>query len=425
MSGSLAWFNLKSFGSYLVGNLIFQLTTIICEFVLLKMISQTEVGIIQLALLFQSYAVISRLGILNAFNLEYPRLISSGDVDKAREVLNTANTHIYISILLQALGFVVAAVYFYSTFQYQVATIMSCMILFTAIEALANFGEARARSELNFNTISKARSIAAIVVLTSLIFPLYLGLNGAVVRLVVIQASLLLLYYFQNKGYLSPSKLNFNSWKELFSIGWKLWLWSYLKSFGKSLPKLFVAFFMGLISLGLFAPIQWVLSAFILFTSSLSSYLYPKLTHIVASKSPSEVNRLALRIVLLTMLFLVPFVFAGQFFLPVVFSTWFPEYESVVPVLELVIWASFFEVISTSVSSWVSRKKWRYMYIYVVGALVIRISTLLIPYLTSNFDLYHVGLAIVSSSILIGLLVVIMFFIENFNWDKGKSAALE
>ena len=59
----LQWFNLKAFGGYLGGNLLFQLVTFAAEFAVLKMVDIEEMGLWQMALLIQGYVIISRLGI--------------------------------------------------------------------------------------------------------------------------------------------------------------------------------------------------------------------------------------------------------------------------------------------------------------------------------------------------------------------------
>lgn len=414
---SLKWLDISLFSRYLGGNLLFQLGMILSEFVVLKLITPQEVGFIQLALLIQGYLIISRLGILNAYNLEYPGAIARKNWSRANEITETMNAHLLFSIALQALGFSVAVFYFFYTDRKELAYIMLAMVVYTAIEAIANYWEARNRSELNFRQIGKVRSFAVIMVLLSLFLPYWWGVQGAVLRLVLIQLTLVILYRIITKS--QSSRINFikGIWLDLFSVGWKLWLWSYLKSIGKSFPRLFVATFMGLTLLGQYAPVQWVLTSFVLFTSSLSSYLYPKLTHFVAHNH-AKVSYTALKIVFLTIIALIPFALIAHFTLPFVFREWFPEYQSAAPALKLVVWASLLEVVSVGSSSWVSQKKWKFMFIYVGLALFFRGAGMLIPYYAKIRCLETVAVGILFSSIAIALTIVILVYFEHLHLTK-------
>lgn len=410
----LQWFNLKTFGGYLGGNLLFQLVTFAAEFAVLKMVDIEEMGLWQMALLLQGYVIISRLGIINAYNLEYPLAIARKEEEAATRISETMNAHIVFTMVFQALSFLIAGAYMYWVKESSIlAWVFWGMILYTIIEASSNYEEAKKRAELDFKTIGRARSIGSVFIVITLLLPYFFGMIGLVLRAILDQ-----LFFSGYYKLLKPSKkyesnFSIQKWLQLFQTGWKLWLWSYLKSFGKSIPRLFVATFLGVYALGLFAPVQWILASFVLFSSSVSSYLYPKLTHLVAAQS-DQITWRAFAITSGTVLILIPAAAAGHFLVPIFFDQLFPEYLTVVPAVQLVIWASLFELFSLVASSWVSQKKWAFMFAYVIGAFILRIAGMAIPYLKSTPEIIDVSQGIVLSAAAIALLVVLLMAFEKY-----------
>ena len=409
----IQWFNLKSFGGYLGGNLLFQLVSFAAEFAVLKMVDIEEMGLWQMALLFQGYVVISRLGIVNAYNLEYPMAIAQKDKVLATQISETMNAHILFTIVFQALGFFIAGSYFYLVNDNsQLANIFFCMILYTVIEALTNYEEAKKRAELNFESIGKIKGFSSVFIILSLLLPYFFGLIGLIIRAISNQIIFLIYYKIIDPSTKYNRNYSFTRWLKLFKTGWKLWLWSYLKSFGKSIPRLFVVTFLSIQALGLFTPIQWMSTLFVLFTSSVSSYLYPKLTYLVNKKN-NQVTRTAFIVTLGTIIILIPVAVLGHFTIPIIFNTLLPSYASVIPATQIVIWASLLELFSMVASSWVSQRKWKFMFVYVIGALIFRIGGMSFPYFISEPQLIDVSKGILISSTLITFLIVILISYER------------
>lgn len=409
----LKWFNLKTFGGYLGGNLLFQLVSFVAEFAVLKMVDIEEIGLWQMALLLQGYVIVSRLGIINAYNLEFPLAIASKDEDSAARISETMNAHIVFTMVFQAFSFLIAGAYmFWIKDNPALAWVFWAMILYTVIEASFNYEEAKKRAELDFKSVGIARSYGSIFIVLSLLLPFFFGMIGLVLRAILNQLFFLVYYKFIKPSKKYERNFSFQKWLQLFQTGWKLWLWSYLKSSGKSIPRLFVATFLGVQALGLFAPVQWILASFVLFSSSVSSYLYPKLTHLVATQS-EQITWKAFSITGGTVLILVPAAAAGHFLMPIFFDQLFPEYSSVIPAVQLVIWASLLELFSLVASSWVSQKKWSFMFTYVSLALVFRIAGMAVPFLSASSGLMEVAYGILASSIAIAIMVLLLVIIER------------
>jgi O-antigen/teichoic acid export membrane protein len=416
------WFDLKTFLRFLGGNMIFQLVTFVSELIILGLVDVSAVGAWQLALLFQGYVIISRLGIINSFNREYIFLLSKSRNNLAKAVLDTTNAHVAMSMLFQFLFFVGMTIYFLFIGSNKAMVIaFSGMAIYTVLDAATNFAEARSTANNEFNTISKGKILASITSILLLLFPYYLGLSGLVLRLIGVQLSMLL---FLNRFLPKLSLINFRKkiWFMLFSDGWKLWIWSYSKGLNRSLPRLFLVYLSSITILGLFTPVNWILLSITLFTNSLSIYLYPLLTKQYA-KGDMDISRKALKINFLTFFLLSPFVVCVCFLVEPFINWFLPLYSESIFAMRVVAIASLFEIFSITSSSWVAAKNWKKMFIDVFGNMLIRLGCLSWLFFYEGNILDGIAQSILAGSVLSGLFMIILVYTENKLYEE-KTAIL-
>lgn len=418
----IPWFNFEMFFKYAGGSFVFQITTIIAEIYVLKIVDLEEVGIWQYALLLQGYVIISRLGIINSFNRDYPFFTSSNREDHAEKVLSTTSFHVLLSMTFQAMFFLIIAIY--HTIQgsdFNLTLTMFVMTAYTIIEAAASFEEAKLRATIEFNKISLANILASFVTLLALIFPYLYGFYGLLGRVILIKIFLLVYYKLINTKKIKII-LYKKVWSELFSDGWKLWLWSYLKSFYKSLPKLFVVTFSTFSVLGLFTPLSWMLLSLSLFTASLSAYIYPNLS-LRFAKGDKNLPRQTLIINLAVFFLAIPIIFVLYFLIPCLVEQFLPKYVSVILPMQIALLASLFDVFSLSSTVWVAAKDWFRMYLFLGVSLLIRILGLVWLFFNQEDILFNVSLTILFTSVSVMILIIIML-IQQENEIKKKATVL-
>lgn len=419
LSKNLHWFNLNTFLKFAGGNLVYQLITIFCDVWILKMVDVNSMGIWQYALLLQSYVIISRLGILNAFNREYPYLLSLNENKNATTILNTTAFHVSLSCFLQATFFLCfGAVQFYNGHT-NVGVAMFAMLAYTIFDAFANFEEAKLRGGLQFNIISNSKVLLSFFSLLTILLPLKFGFNGLLIRAVSLQIILFaFLKYFSSIK--SNPRLKINVWLSLFQDGWRFWLWSYVRSFNKSLPKLFILNFAGLSVLGLFTPINWILLSFTLITSNISTYLYPMLSQRFAKGEQNLLSQ-TLKINFIAFLVGLPIAIVGVICIPFLVKTFLPEYAPATFPMQLALFASLFDIIAISATVWASMKNWKKMYISSLSITVINLISLGWLYINQNNALYNIGYSILFSSIASALLIVLMILYHEAKIKKETS----
>lgn len=403
---NLHWFDLSTFLKFTGGNLVYQVIATVCDIWILKLVDVSSMGMWQYALLLQSYVVISRLGIINAFNREYPYLLSCKDEQKSSNILNVTTFHVTVTSILQALFFLLFAGYNFFESNVNLAIAMLAMLFYTVFDALANFEEAKLRGSLNFKTISSSKLLLSFFSIVTILMPQKFGFQGLLVRAVFLQ---ILLFGFlkYNSSIKSTPKLNVKVWLSLFNDGWKFWFWSYLKSFNKSLPKLFIVKVSSLTILGLYTPINWLLLSFTLLTSNISSYLYPVLSQQFA-KGQGNLLIQTLKINFIVFLIGIPIAAIGIFYLPSLVNIFLPQYKATVFSMQLTLVASLFDIIGISATVWASMKDWKRMYVSTILITLINLLSLGWLYFNKANIISNIGYCVLFSSIASSLLIVLM-----------------
>lgn len=414
---SFEWFNLKIFLQFASGNIFFQLIAIACDLIILKLVPVEEIGYWQIGMLIQGYVVVSRLGIINSFNREYPYLLGEKKDSDVRKILETTLFHTFWGAIFQSLIFLSIASYFlFIGKTFDLILSMIAMSIYTIFDSYSNLLEAKLRGDLKFKKISILKFYLSFVYLGSLLLPLFLHFEGLLLRLIVIQVTqFIFLYYFTN----FDCKLKFSKshWLIMFKDGWKFWLWSYLKTFSKSLPRLFLITFSTAAMVGYFTPINWFLSASTLITSSLSNYLYP----ILSSKISSEKGGLGietLKINLLTFFIGIPFVFCGLYILPYFVRVILPEYQAIIFPMKLTLIASLFEIVSVSAIIWASEKNWTKMFSIIFLSILVNLCSFFWILSYPDNLLINLGYAILFNAIVIAIITIILILIESNKSEK-------
>jgi O-antigen/teichoic acid export membrane protein len=415
-----SWFSKKSFTFYLAGNISYQLCFILSEILILRIIDVEVIGIWQWVLLLQSYALISRLGILNSFNREYPYLLQRKENSKSFEILAVTKFHLSISVVLQILVFCTLAVYYWIYVGISERVILLFTISFYILaDSYVNFSEAILRSKSDFKKIAITKMSFAVILLISVFLPYSMDFYGFVLRIILLQCIFLVTHYHLNKT-LSNIKQFFSLsvWKSLFNDGWRVWLWSYLKSFHLNLPKIYIANFLGVTALGYFTPINWVLLAFSLITSSLASFIYPTLSRKYAEGEKNLVWK-TYTIYATVFLAAVPLAIIGYFILPAAIKYILPNYIDIIGAMQLVAISSVFDVFVLIGSSWVALKDYRRMFFMVAMMLFVRVLSLIWVNYQIDVTLFTIAKSMVFSSVFISLGLFIIVIHQHLFRNKN------
>jgi len=403
-------FVLTDFIKFLSSNIFYQGALFVSDFYLLRIISKEQVGMWQYAMLLQSYTLILRLGIINSFNRGYPHHIALENNFYAKKIYDTTLYHIKLNAFIQFIFFIICGIFIVFIYKNQILGItFLVMAVYAVLESLTNFQEALLRNIGMYNGINIAKIAAAIAALFLIVLPIKFGFTGFLIRvvcIVIIPFVIMLLFTRINW----KTSFNWDVWRELFSDGWKFWLWSYTKTLLKSIPKVYILFFGNITILGLYAPVNWLLLSFSLFTGSLTAYLYPILTTQVA-KGDTALEENTFKLNFLVFICLTPLAALGCILLPALISSFLPGYTEVIFPMQITLVASLFEIFSVNSTLWASKREWKKILISQLLSFLVALLSFAFVYFSSGILLVNVSYAVLVGSIINA--IVISFFMRK------------
>lgn len=394
----MEWFNRKILIAFASSNILWQITFVSCELFILRIIDPDLIGIWQMVILIQSYSIISRLGIINAMNREFPYLLGQENLKKANDVHTTTLGFVLMNGVLISAVFVGLAFYFGQRgFNWQIAFFSMSIIVF--LEFINNYFEAILRGHKHFGLISKFQLGLIPVLILSLFLPWEYNFGGLCMRAIIISIVKFFILLVIVLKYLSIPQFKIPIFKELFNIGWRLWIWNYLKNISKSFPRLVIATFQGTGLLGLYAPVNWVNMAFTSLSGSIGSYIYPHLSYNLA-KNDSSIGQQSLLISKYTVLIFLPLTVIGVILIPYFIPIILPKYISAIKAMQVSLIAGLFDSINISTAAFATLKAWKPMFSHVTISILIKGTLVLMGYFLFEDKLLGVISGLCVSSIL-------------------------
>lgn len=232
---------------------------------------------------FTTIATFLRLGIPNGMNRELPFCLGKGETDKAE---GYASTTLFYSIVNS--GVLLAIGFFYFIFtdfakyadlsdSYKYAALLFFFNI--CVEPYSTYLSGTFRTSANFDRLSRIQYIIAWVRLFSIPLIVLFGFYGYLLReFTVTLANILLLHINRPMPQIKP-KFQWVLFKNLFLIGFSIFLTSYLASFVESVPRLYLIKEASPREIGLFSPILLMLGIVAMIPNTLGSYLYPKFAY--------------------------------------------------------------------------------------------------------------------------------------------------
>lgn len=380
--------------------------SLITGFFAFRKIDPYFMGIWSALTVFETYATIMRLGIVNGMNRELPHAMGEGDKVKAHKFASTtfAYTIFDIVLLLIIAPFVLwnlelSAIHVAGI---SVSVIRVCLSFYTT------YLSSTFRSDDSFNKLS---NIQMIVLLMKLLFcPLVLfGFYGFLAyELIAILTNTILLHYYR------PFKILPKFYKpefiQLIKIGFPIFITSSAISYIDTIPRLYILKFSTEKMLGLYSPVLMLLTTVAILPNTLSAYMYPKFSYQIGqTKDLKEIWPKLLKIYILSFLFICFFVAVGYFLLDY-FVYYFPKYAESLPYLKLSLLICPFVFFKLGNLLNVVLKKYNYMISFALTYAAIQIASLYIisQHLTDILDI------VIYSQVVTSVLVLLISLLLNY-----------
>lgn len=348
---------------YASSSIIKAFATLVAGFFIAKFISPEDLGLWTTLSLFITYALFLQGGVINGLNLELPLSFGEGKNKRGRLMVSVAQTFtLYLSVAFFLVGIVL---YFFFPFEsdkvkYGVLAV-SFIIVFTFYQnhLLSTF-----RSNNSFLKLSYLQIVDAVVNLITILLVFYFSYYGMLLKAVLVIVLFVVLLHLQR-----PIKVQLKWDKKvflkLFKVGFPIFILAYAESLALTFDKLMLIKFTDLKNLGFYSFALYALVFSTLFSNSIASYIYPKMSF----QYGKDKNKLILwqyvkKITVLLLIIQIPLFVVGYFVIPKVVTDFFPNYiQSIVP-MQILLFAGIMKGSVIGVNVIWSMKKWKYMIIY-------------------------------------------------------------
>lgn len=391
--------------------------SIAISFLTYRMIDPYFMGIWATMTVFETYAGVLRLGVINGMNRELPHAMGEGKKDEAIKYAQTALAYNLFAtfILWLIVPFLITNFEFNNTY----LICIGVNLIRVSLSFYTTYISGTFRTTDNFNKLSNIQfvMIGVHLLLSPLIY--FFKFDGyLIMQLFMVIINALLLHKYR-PFHIKPN-FNFNSFIKLIKIGIPLFISSYIVGFIDTLPRLFIIKFGDETMLGLFSPILLVISTLSLLPNTLGTYYYPKFSYQYGKTGDAKnmLNTL-MKIFGGSFLLLIPFVIGGYFLIDELDKV-FPKYAGSIPYLKISLFIAPFTLAKLGNYISVVLKKVDFLTYHVVFYAVYQISTLAILYIFYTKDVLMVSvLSIVFTYILLFFTSIIL------NYKLVRSTSLK
>jgi O-antigen/teichoic acid export membrane protein len=321
---------------------------------------------------FETYASFMRVGIINGMNRELPYALGAGKTNEAEQYVETT-----LAFTLANITFIVLISPFLAS-QFQMnPTYISCIVVYIikiSLSFYTSFLSGTFRSNDHFNKLSNIQFAMLIMRLTTIPLVL-LGFNGYLAMELILFISNATMLHVYRPFKLKP-KFNYLAFRTLFNIGFPVFLTSYLISLIDTIPRLYIINYGNTKMMGLYAPVQFLLSTVALLPNALTGYMYPKFSYQWGkNKDAMLIWKKLIKIYTISVIFILLLVLLVYWIIDFVISQ-FPKYSESLPYIKLSLLIAPFAVYKLGYMLNVIFKNYKFMIGYVILFGIIQIFSL-------------------------------------------------
>lgn len=366
---------------YSGGSIAKAFSTLIVGFVIAKYISPTDLGIWATINLVVTYSLFLQAGLINGLNLELPYAYGKGNDDQAEILAGTVQTFTFFSSVLI---FIIGLSYFIF-FPQQDEKIKYGILAITFIIILSyyqNYLLSTLRSKNSFRKLSFIQIVDACVNIGTLIIVAYYSYYGLIIKAVLVILIYVILLHVSR-----PIKVgliwNKPAFVKLLKVGLPIFGLAYIQSIASTADKILLLKYSSLTDVGLYSFGFYALSVFTLFSTSIASYIYPRMTYSYGQNNDKLILwSYARKITIILFLLQIPLATIGYFIIPIIITAYFPDYILSTVTMQILLFAGVFKGSVVGVNALWSMKSWKYMTIYQI---LFSFLLVILPYLGIQF----------------------------------------
>ena len=426
----------KKIGSYktplkfLNSTLFLHGVALVTGFVTYRYVAPEYIGIWATFTVFSTIATFLRLGIPNGMNRQLPYYLGKGEVNKAESYASTTLGYSFFTmVVMTIIAIVFLLIYKFDSKGYLADAYKWAAIVFffqVVIEPYMTYLSGTFRTSSNFNKLSNIQFYLGLYKLISIIFVALWGYVGYLIREICASLLNLTLLYINRPMPQIKAQFSREIFKDLFKIGFSIFLVSYISSFIDTVPRLFLINKGTSLDLGIFSPSLIVLGLVALIPNTISNYLYPKFSFAYGEGCSRLYYWNKTKIMLLGSM-LIGLVAAILVFLlidKVIFI--FPKYVDSLPYIKLTCLAISFIGYKLTDVVCVVLKEWKWLWIRIIIYGVSIVSTILL-FNTLIDDIISVAVISIGVSNVIQYITsfVVIYIITHKNTEELSTIPIQ
>lgn len=345
---------------------LLQVTQMVCSIVVLRWVSPAENGVWQSIVLLESYFGVVRLGVINSFNRQFPFLSGRGERSQAEATAQAAEAYTLLACGVEVVGLLIVCLYAGAA-HWRAAAI--AMALYGPAMLYRTYLEATCRSGREFSILARNQGWLILAQVLSIPLVWVAGFDGYLGRTVAIAVGGTLLLHRMRPVRLPP-RWDWTVVGMLVTTGMPLFISNYGTVVASTFGRMLLLQRGGEHELGLFTPVSAIFTLGVMAPSIISTYLLPRLNFDLGqTDNAMAVADNSWRVGLACVVFMLPFVAAGWWLIPICVGRILPAYVESVPAMRwglLLVLAGCFKIATLPLSV---LQAWPQLFAY-VGAVL-------------------------------------------------------
>lgn len=335
--------NIRIGGFYVFASVFSSFMTMAAGIVMIKWLTPAEIGMWQSISAFQAYFTILEIGIPNGLNRELPFLMGQQKDDEAVKYVSAAYFYSFLLagvLLLATLIAVVLLWIFHKPIDF-ISGITTLGVVVCLI-SIQRFLTVTFRSLQSFHKLSARYIFNGFAVISLLPLVYYYKYYGLLVYNIGILLINVIQLYWIRPIKIKP-QLDFTVLKNLSKTGIPVYIMGYFRGISASFNRLVLLKFGGVIMVGSFAPVAAVISSLNLFPTVFANMFFPRMTHRFGQTGdPKSLWGPVWKTLLILFVINIPIVAMIWGITPYLISTYFPNYNSAIPAMQIAAVALLF-----------------------------------------------------------------------------------
>ena len=348
---------------YSTGSLTKALAQLFVGFVIAKYISPDDFGLWTTINLLLTYSMFLQAGFINGLNLELPLASGREESEKVNLLAGSVQTVVLFSSFLFLF---IGTLYFlfYPEANQKIKYGVMAMVFVIIFTYYQSYLISTFRSQSSFKILAVIQIVDAFVNIVTLGFVIYFSFYGMIIKSVIVCFVYVLLLHVYR-----PIKVgliwDYNSIKTLLKVGLPIFALAMIESFSSTSDRLWLLKFSNINNLGYYSFGFYGYTVFLLFSASIASYIYPKMSYSFGKdKDTLLLWEYVKKITLILLSIQIPLAIIGYFAIPTLISAFFTNYIQSTHVMQILLLAGVFRGSVIGVNALWSMKKWKFMIAY-------------------------------------------------------------